>query len=41
VKLTILAEYPDGCDGKAQRQFRGQRLVGLSAYAIGPEESAH
>ena len=41
MELASLAEYVGGCDGKAQRQFRGKGLVGLSAYAVGSEESAH
>jgi hypothetical protein len=41
MELATLAEYVSGCDRKAQRQLRGQGLVGLAAYAVGSEESAH
>jgi hypothetical protein len=41
MELASLAEYVGGCHGKAQRKLRGEGLVGLPAYAVGSEESAH
>jgi hypothetical protein len=41
LELPGFTEYSGGCSGKAQRQFRGKCLVGLAAYPVCPEESAH
>jgi hypothetical protein len=39
--LPSLSEYVGGRYGKTQRELRGECLIGLTAYAVGTEESRH